>query len=216
MTRIAPPRAQGGPTILAALRASIISGALAPGVLLRQTELAEEFGTSRIPVREALNSLQAEGLVQIEPNRGAWVTTLTAAELNEIFDLRVLLETEALRRAAPRHSERTLRRVEAVQHELDAETVPAEWGRLDRAFHDALYEPSGRPRTLQMIGALRDSVQRFYLARLGPDARRPGWNEEHNGLIAQVRAGDADGACATLTAHLRHTEETALTALQET
>jgi DNA-binding GntR family transcriptional regulator len=213
MTRIAPPRAQGGPTILAALRQSIISGALAPGMLLRQTELAEEFGTSRIPVREALNSLQAEGLVQIEPNRGAYVTTLSADELREIFDLRVMLETEALRRAVPLHSERTLRRVEAVQHELDAETVPAEWVRLDRAFHDALYEPSGRPRTLQMIAALRDSVQRFYLARLGPDARRPGWNDEHNGLMAQVRAGDAEAACATLTAHLRHTGEIALAAL---
>jgi DNA-binding GntR family transcriptional regulator len=213
MTRTAPPRAQGGPTILAALRESIISGALAPGMLLRQTELAEEFGTSRIPVREALNSLQAEGLVQIEPNRGAYVTTLSADELREIFDLRVLLETEALRRAVPLHSERTLRRVEAVQHELDAETVPREWVRLDRTFHDALYEPCGRPRTLQMIGALRDSVQRFYLARLGPDARRPGWNDEHNGLIAQVRAGDADAACATLAEHLRQTEEIALSAL---
>jgi len=210
MTRLPPPRAQGGPTILAALRESIISGALAPGVLLRQTELAEEFGTSRIPVREALNSLQAEGLVQIEPNRGAYVTTLTSDELREIFDLRVLLETDALRRAVPLHSERTLRRVEAIQHELDAETVPAEWVRLDRAFHDALYEPSGRPRTLQMIAALRDSVQRFYLARLGPDARRPGWNDEHNGLIAQVRAGDVDAACATLAEHLRHTEEISL------
>ena len=213
MTRTAPPRSQGGPTILAALRESIISGALAPGVLLRQTELAEEFGTSRIPVREALNSLQAEGLVQIEPNRGAYVTTLSADELRELFDLRVLLEADALRRAVPLHSERSLRRVEAVQHELDAETVPAEWVRLDRAFHDALYEPGGRPRTLQMIAGLRDAVQRFYLARLGPDARRPGWNEEHNDLIAQVRAGDADAACATLAAHLRHTEEIALAAL---
>jgi len=61
-----------------------------------------------------------------------------------------------------------------------------------------------------MIAALRDSVQRFYLARLGPDARRPGWNDEHNGLIAQVRAGDVDAACATLAEHLRHTEEISL------
>jgi len=62
---------------------------------------------------------------------------------------------------------------------------------------------------------LRDSVQRFYLARLGPEARRPGWNDEHNGLIAQVRAGDADAACATLSAHLRQTEAIALAALAE-
>ena len=90
-----PPRAQGGPAILAALRDAIASGQLAPGAVLRQAELAEQFGTSRIPVREALNSLQAEGLVQIEPNRGAFVTTLSAQELHELFDLRVLVEDES-------------------------------------------------------------------------------------------------------------------------
>jgi DNA-binding GntR family transcriptional regulator len=96
-------------------------------------------------VREALNSLQAEGLVQIEPNRGAFVTTLSAAELHELFDLRVLLETDVLRRAVPLHSERSLRKLEAIQHELDGETVPLEWLRLDRAFHDELYACSWWP-----------------------------------------------------------------------
>jgi DNA-binding GntR family transcriptional regulator len=121
-----PPRAQGGPAILASLRDDISSGKLAPGAVLRQAELAEQFGTSRIPVREALNSLQAEGLVQIEPNRGAFVTTLSAEELHELFDLRVLLEIDVLRRAVPMHTERSLRRLEAIQHELDGETVPTE------------------------------------------------------------------------------------------
>jgi len=208
-----PPRAQGGPAILAALRADISSGKLAPGAVLRQAELAEQFGTSRIPVREALNSLQAEGLVQIEPNRGAYVTTLGADELHELFDLRVLLETDVLRRAVPLHTERTLRRLESVQHELDGETEPLEWLRLDRAFHDGLYAPSGRPRSLQMVASLRASVERFYLAQLGPEARRPGWNDEHQRLIALVRAGDADGACAMLAGHLRETEKLAVSTL---
>lgn len=208
-----PPRAQGGPAILAALRADISSGKLAPGAVLRQAELAEQFGTSRIPVREALNSLQAEGLVQIEPNRGAYVTTLGADELHELFDLRVLLETDLLRRAVPLHTERTLRRLESVQHELDGETEPLEWLRLDRAFHDGLYAPSGRPRSLQMVASLRAAVERFYLAQLGPEARRPGWNDEHQRLIALVRAGDADGACAKLEGHLRETEKLAVSTL---
>lgn len=208
-----PPRAQGGPAILAALRADICSGKLAPGAVLRQAELAEQFGTSRIPVREALNSLQAEGLVQIEPNRGSYVTTLGADELHELFDLRVLLETDLLRRAVPLHTERTLRRLESVQHELDGETEPLEWLRLDRAFHDGLYAPSGRPRSLQMVASLRAAVERFYLAQLGPEARRPGWNDEHQRLIALVRAGDADGACAMLEGHLRETEKLAVSTL---
>ncbi len=208
-----PPRAQGGPAILAALRADISSGKLAPGAVLRQAELAEQFGTSRIPVREALNSLQAEGLVQIEPNRGAYVTTLGADELHELFDLRVLLESDLLRRAVPLHTERSLRRLESIQHELDGETEPLEWLRLDRAFHDGLYAPSGRTRSLQMVASLRASVERFYLAQLGPEARRPGWNDEHQRLVALVRAGDADGACAMLAGHLRETEKLAVSTL---
>lgn len=201
-----PPRAQGGPAILAALREAIGSGQLAPGAVLRQAELAEQFGTSRIPVREALNSLQAEGLVQIEPNRGAFVTSLSTEELHELFDLRVLIETDVLRRAVPLHTGRSLRRLEAIQHELDGETQPLEWLRLDRAFHDELYAPSMRTRSLQMVASLRAAVERFYLARLGPEARRPEWNDEHQRLIALVRAGDADGACAMLAGHLRETE----------
>ena len=209
-----PPRAQGGPAILAALRADISSGKLAPGAVLRQAELAEQFGTSRIPVREALNSLQAEGLVQIEPNRGAFVTSLSADELHELFDLRVLLETDVLLRAVPLHTERSLRRLEAVQHELDGETEPQEWLRLDRSFHDELYAPSARPRSLQMIASLRASVERFYLSHLGPEARRPGWNDEHQQLIALLRAGDAEGACAMLAQHLRQTEKLATSTLE--
>ena len=201
-----PPRAQGGPAILAALREAISSGQLAPGAVLRQAELAEQFGTSRIPVREALNALQAEGLVQIEPNRGAFVTTLSAEELHELFDLRVLLEVDVLRRALPQHTERSLRRLEAIQHELDGEMEALDWLRLDRAFHDELYAPSGRTRSLQMVASLRAAVERFYLARLGPEARRPGWNDEHQCLIALVRERDADGACAMLARHLRETE----------
>ncbi|WP_426319193.1 GntR family transcriptional regulator [Pseudoduganella sp. R-43] len=208
-----PPRAQGGPAILAALRDDIGSGKLAPGAVLRQAELAEQFGTSRIPVREALNSLQAEGLVQIEPNRGAYVTTLGADELHELFDLRVLLETDVLRRAVPLHTERSLRRLEAIQHELDGETAPLEWLRLDRAFHDELYAPGRRLRSQQMVASLRASVERFYLAQLGPEARRSGWNDEHQRLIALVRAGDPDGACAMLAQHLRETEKLAVSTL---
>lgn len=208
-----PPRAQGGPAILAALREAISRGQLAPGTVLRQAELAEQFGTSRIPVREALNALQAEGLVQIEPNRGAFVTTLTADELHELFDLRVLLETEVLRRAVPQHTERSLRRLESIQHELDGETEPAEWLRLDRSFHAELYAPSGRQRSLQMIASLRASAERFYLSHLGPEARRPGWNDEHQQLIALLRAGDAERASAMLEQHLRQTEKLAVSTL---
>jgi DNA-binding GntR family transcriptional regulator len=98
-------------TVAGALRDGLRAGRWKPGDALRQEELAAEFGVSRIPVREALGRLQAEGLLVVEPNRGAFVPVLDAGEVSEIFDLRVLLETDALRRAVPAHTPRSLRRL---------------------------------------------------------------------------------------------------------
>ncbi|MBA5686686.1 GntR family transcriptional regulator [Rugamonas apoptosis] len=202
-----------GHAILAALRTSITSGSLPPGTVLRQVELAEEFGVSRIPVREALQALQSEGLVVIEPNRGAFVASYSAEQLSEMFDLRVMLEVDALRYAIPQHTERSIRKLEALQRELDDEDQPAEWVRIDRDFHGELYAPSGRTHTLQLIAGLRGSVERFSLAHMGPDTRRTGWSDEHHQLIAAVRGRDVAAASAILTSHLRQTQQSALASL---
>jgi DNA-binding GntR family transcriptional regulator len=201
-------------SVAAALRAGLHQGRWAPGTALRQEDLAAELGVSRIPVREALTRLQAEGLVVVEPNRGAFVPVLTGPEVEEIFDLRMLLETDALRHAVPRHTARSLRQLDAIQRELDAEEEPAPWLASDTAFHAALYAPSGRRRTLEMIAALRAAVARFYLGHLSPATRRAAWNDEHHALVAAVAAGDADRAVAVLTRHLRATAATALAALE--
>lgn len=195
------------------LRDALNAGRWSPGAALRQEELAEEFSVSRIPVREALSQLHAEGLVVIHPNRGAYVASFTQAQMREIFDLRVLLECEALRHAVPRHTPQSLRQVEALQHTLDAADDKLEWARGDRAFHDALYAPSGRERTLALINGLRGSIERFYLARLTPNSRRAAWRGEHQRLIAAVKVRDARAAQRELTEHLRETEQLALATL---
>src|SRR5262245_45176770 len=151
-------------SVATALRDALHQGRWSPGAPLRQEDLAAEFGVSRIPVREALNKLQAEGLVVVQPNRGAYVASLTAADVHEVFDLRVLLECDALRHAIPQHTPRTLRQLNALQAELDAEHDPTLWLATDAAFHEVLYAPSGRSKTLQMIAALRASVTRLYRA----------------------------------------------------
>src|SRR5688572_8830356 len=145
-------------TVAAGLRTSLHRGRWAPGTALRQEDLAAEFGVSRIPVREALTRLQAEGLIVVEANRGAFVPVLTAGEVEEIFDLRVLLETDALRHAVPRHTPRSLRQLEALQRDLDDEANPVQWLASDAAFHAALYAPSNRRRTLEAIATLRAAV----------------------------------------------------------
>lgn len=200
-------------TVAAALRRALHQGRWPPGAPLRQEDLAAEFGVSRIPVREALNKLQAEGLVVVEPNRGAFVARLSVSEVDEIFDLRVLLECDALRHAIPQHTPRSLRQLHALQAELDAEDDPHLWMATDAAFHEVLYAPSDRSKTLEMIAALRASVTRLYRAHLSPNTRRKGWRDEHHALLKAVGARQVDKAVAALTRHLRETQAVARAAL---
>jgi DNA-binding GntR family transcriptional regulator len=199
--------------VAAQLRIALHQGRWAPGSPLRQEDLAAEFGVSRIPVREALNKLQAEGLIVVEPNRGAFVARLSADEVREIFDLRVLLECDALRHAIPQHTPRSLRQLAALQAELDAEDDPTLWLATDAAFHEVLYAPSARVKTLEMIALLRASVTRLYRTHLTPHTRRKGWRDEHHALLKAVGAQQEARAVAALTRHLRETEAVAIAAL---
>ena len=212
-TRAAAASTTTADAVAAALRGALHQGRWAPGAPLRQEDLAAEFGVSRIPVREALNKLQAEGLVVVEPNRGAFVARLSADEVNEIFDLRVLLECDALRHAIAQHTPRSLRQLHALQAELDAEDDPSLWLATDAAFHQVLYAPCNRRRTLDMIALLRASVTRLYRAHLSPNTRRKGWRDEHHALLKAVAARQVDKAVAALTRHLRATQAAALAAL---
>ena len=203
------------PRLVDQLRRLITTGELAPGAPLRQTELADSFGVSRIPVRDALVQLQAEGLVQTGRDRGTYVTSLTEHECAEIFDLRVLLEREALLHAVPRHTPATLRKVTAIQAELELTDDSARWAEGDRHFHEALYAPAERDRTIQLVGMLRNVVERFAAAHLSHDVRRTAWKEEHRALLAAVTAGDAARATECLVTHLRATEAVVRSALRD-
>ncbi|MEI9904327.1 MAG: GntR family transcriptional regulator [Asticcacaulis sp.] len=126
------------------LRGEINRGRWKHGQVLRQEDLAEEYRVSRLPVREALALLQAEGLVNIETHRGARIASLAADDIREIFSLRILLEGEALRAATPCHTAKSLRILTRWQDDLEAEDEPVAWIATDRAFHEALYEPAGK------------------------------------------------------------------------
>lgn len=197
------------------LRRDITRGRWADGAVLRQEDLAAEYAVSRIPVREALAVLQAEGLIAIETHRGARVVRLTPDDLMEIFDLRLLLEGEALRLAIPGHTPRSLNRIRHLQDDLELEAEPAGWMAGDRAFHEALYAPCERPRLLDLIRHHRLIVERYGLAALTPDSRRADWGDEHRALIDAVAAGQADTAVAHLRGHLIDTRDAILKALAQ-
>lgn len=184
-----------------ALRDDIVAGHLAAGMPLRQESLAARFGTSRMPVREALRLLEQQGLVVQKPHRGAVVAPLDALELRELVDMRASAETLALRLAIPNLTNRQIESAEALQD--TAEVGPIEtFGRLNAAFHATLYEPSDRPRLLAHIAELGDSVDRYLrVAAVHLDyAERS--HREHRALLAACRDRDAERATPLLHAHI--------------
>ncbi len=196
------------------LRGEINRGRWKAGQVLRQEDLAEEYRVSRLPVREALALLQAEGLVNIETYRGARIASLSTDDIREIFSLRILLESEALRAATPHHTAKSLRILTRWQDDLEAEDEPVAWIATDRAFHEALYEPAGKPRLLGLIRQLRTPIERYGLAALSPGSRRDDWGQEHRALLEAVAEKDAGGAAKILATHLRETETAILAALE--
>jgi DNA-binding GntR family transcriptional regulator len=194
------------------LREAIDAGRWGAGDLLRQEQLAAEYGVSRIPVREALAQLQSEGLVSVEHYRGARVTRPGAAEIDEIFDLRLMVEGDLLSRALGRHDAPALRELGRRQERLDDARERLDWIAGDIAFHEALYAPAQRPRSLALYRSLRAPIDRFAVRALGPEARRQGWAEEHRRLIAAAAAADRDVALAALGEHLDATRAVVLAA----
>jgi DNA-binding GntR family transcriptional regulator len=195
------------------LRQALDQGRWASGHPLRQEEIATELGVSRVPVREALFQLQAEGLLHMVPNKGMYVREESAADLRELFRLRRLIEGDVLEQAVPLHTAATINRVETIQAALDKAHAVADWLAGDREFHEALYAPAQRSESMTIIRRLRHRVDRFYFARMKPTSRAQGWHEEHHALVRALRRRDAKAAVRVLHAHLEHTERSALAAL---
>ena len=188
------------------LRRRILAGAYEAGAQLKQDALAAELGVSRIPVREALVQLEAEGLVRIEPHRGAMVVGIDPAAALELYDIRALIEPELMRLSAPRLSPEDFVRLDALLDAFDAKAGdPRPWGELNTALHLALYARAERPKMLALAtGLLRDCdrTTRLQLSRadLGLERAR----REHRELVALARRGDGEGAAALTRAHILH------------
>jgi DNA-binding GntR family transcriptional regulator len=197
------------------LRSDIVAGALPPGQPLRQEELAERFGVSRLPVRDALLRLEAEGLVDVDPSRGAFVASLSAAEAREIHDLRVLLEGDAIARAVPVMTSADLTRVELAHLASVRAGDGPEWSARDREFHLALYEPGNRPRQLALIENLRVTLDRCQRAHAALPCHTTEWLRDHEALVAACRAGDASGARRLLVGHLERAAALVVADLQD-
>jgi len=188
--------------IAAELRSELMAGTLRPGAELSQVGLAERFGVSRIPIRDALRILAGEGLVEIEANRGARAIALTPGEVREIYDLRVLLECDCLHRAAEKMTPTTLDEIERIRRKSDLDAGTPGWAAGDWAFHRALYSPAARPRQIAMIEALRRTCQLHIGAYATMPARKPRWLADHRAIVEHLRTKETERAISVLQAHL--------------
>jgi DNA-binding GntR family transcriptional regulator len=199
------------------LRREIATGQLQPGPL-RLRPLAERFGTSPIPVREALRRLEADRLVSFLSNRAITVNAISADELDEIFAIRQELESLALRRALPRivENESTVRELRRLIERMDAQDGdPGAWRTTNEAFHKCLYEAADSPRLLAVVENLWVAIEpylRMYVTSV-PSLRQA--QEQHRALLEAIIAGDAAQAEAILRDHLDATRSVVLGLMSE-
>jgi DNA-binding GntR family transcriptional regulator len=196
--------------LITRFRERILAGVYAPGSPLRQDILASEFGTSKIPVREALVQLQSEGLVDIYPNRGFQVRPLTTAELEEVFSLRLQIEPAAVAQgsklATPADHEAAREALAQLNTALSEDEFSSS-GRLNRAYHLSLLVPRLQPVAADIVGRLHTLAQRYVQAHLKPEGRVKRASREHAALLKAWSAGNSAQVRALLHAHIKSTRD---------
>jgi DNA-binding GntR family transcriptional regulator len=187
------------------LRDEIVRGDLVPGQYLRLEEIAARFDVSTMPVREALRHLGSEGMVTVFPHRGAMVTRLSADELQDIYDVRGVLEEMATRFAVPFLTEETLTELTSLIEQIENHVGDvATLVRLNHEFHLTLYAASGRKHLCELIRTLRYRSQHYlhvYTAEVdvGHLPQTPG---EHRAILEACKRGDAEQAAALTREHV--------------
>lgn len=205
--------------VLDRLREGILTGRHAAGEALRQDALATSYGVSRIPVREALLQLEAEGFVRIVPHKGAIVSAISTDELGDVFDLRALLEPRLFGRAIPLLGAEDFEAIEAI-HARFVTAIRARdvvrWGQLNAEFHERLYAPAPLPRSQAVVSALLQTSDRYTRLQLSTATAMARAQREHDELIALARSRKVKAAQRALVAHIEQVRADLLAVLGRT
>ncbi|MBJ6646763.1 GntR family transcriptional regulator [Streptomyces griseoincarnatus] len=200
MTSVPTPIPSRTQYVLEEIKRRILTGRLTPGQALVETDLAAQFGVSKTPVREALKTLAGTGLVVMSQYKGVTVRMVDADMAREVYDVRLLLEPEALKRAVRRGA--SLDDAREALTRADEATDTAERSLANREFHRALYLPCGNPLLGRMLDEVRDQAALVSAVAWAAD---PSWEreaDEHRVILDLALAGDADGAARALHAHI--------------
>ena len=190
------------------VKARLLDGRFAGGTLLSENEIAQRLDVSRTPVRQAFVQLEAEGLLELYPRRGALVVPISPSEAEDVLEARMLIEQHAARRAAsagPALAE-ALRGHIADQERALEDGAGFAWA--DRRFHHALVESAGNQLLTRQYAGLRDRHQRIAAATVAGDPARIGrFIAQHREIVAALEAGDGDRAAELLGTHLQGAHE---------
>lgn len=192
------------------VRERILSGELAEGATIRQEALADEYDVSRMPIREALKRLDAEGLVQFTNNRGASVTKHSLREIGEIFDLRALIEVDMFGRSIPKMTGKNFALCDQILIQMETSYKAndvAKWGALNFAYHSALCAAADRPLTNDLLNRIAPQSDRYVRMHLSVMQQQNSAETDHNLLLTLAREGAVESACELLSNHITRTKD---------
>lgn len=192
--------------VVEVLRERILSGDIEAGKPLRQSALATELNVSRIPIREALLQLEAEGLVKFEAHKGATAAGLSSEQVRELFELRALIEPDLLEKSIANMTDADLEKsqalLEALEDALHQSNSSNVWSDLNTQFHTSLYQGAGRPNTMEIVQNLNSNCDRYIRLHLMHKGGIPKAEHQHQQLMTLCKARDAKAACALLKEHI--------------
>ncbi len=197
------------------IRQRILSGQLKGGQPIRQEHLAAELGVSRIPLREALKQLAAEGFVTIASHKGAVVAELSVGEVEELFELRLRLETWLMELAMPAMTDVEITVLDANLAEQRRPDVLPRWGELNWRLHETMYQAADRPITLKLLKNIHDKIDRYLRLEITMRQNRDRGLREHEELVDLCRRRDTKAAVALLERHIKETARGLMAALKK-
>ncbi|MBO0680611.1 GntR family transcriptional regulator [Mycolicibacterium sp. S2-37] len=201
--------------IASELRIEILHGQLAPGSRLSQLSIAERFGVSRIPVRDALQMLAGEGLVHPSTNATAVVIGMSIPELQELYELREAVEPLATQIAVPKVGRADILTMRKQMTIMETSSETPIWLHANAEFHAAIYKRAGRPRMIDLVEQLRRLTDRYLYMHLEVIGQTEHLHAEHAAILSAVESGDPAMAAKLTREHLATSHDFILSYLLE-
>lgn len=198
---------EGNNKIYLSLRKSILNGVLAGGSPLRQDDIAEQFGVSKIPVREVFRKLEADGLVEFKPRRGVFVVDHTEAEILEMLEIRIALESRALELAIPQMTDSDIELAREILKEYEEVEGIEVWSDLNRRFHDCIYAPCGLMNMISMIHSVVDKTGSFMRLKVTMASGFDRPHLEHVNILKACEEGNTEQGVELLRQHIERTKK---------